>query len=99
LAAPFEKTRWAPDLAALQAAAPSHSGRPDWSALAVHVPEQLVDELAIVGTPDEARDKLAQRRVELEQRGIDEVVLQMAAFGGSDAELLGQIELLGAAVG
>lgn len=55
-------TPWKKDVARLRQAAPAHHGRPDWAALGELVPPDLAEELAVVGSPDEAAEKLASRR-------------------------------------
>ncbi|WP_432825916.1 LLM class flavin-dependent oxidoreductase [Dactylosporangium sp. CA-092794] len=90
-------TRWEADVTKLQEAAPAHNERPDWNALGELVPEALAHELAVIGTPEEAAQKLAARARELQRRGIDEMVLQPAAMGGSDADVLATIEATAAA--
>lgn len=85
-------TRWEADVRKLQEAAPAHHGRPDWNALGELVPESLAHELAVIGAPDEAAQKLAARAGELSRRGIGELALQPAAMGGSDADVRATIE-------
>ncbi|URN01020.1 LLM class flavin-dependent oxidoreductase [Actinomadura madurae] len=90
-------TPWEKDVARLRQAAPAHHGRPDWAALGELVPPDLAEELAVVGSPDEAAEKLASRREGLGRRGIDELVLQPAVMGGTDERLLEAIEATAAA--
>lgn len=47
-----------------------------WGELATHVPESLVDEIALVGTPARIREHAARLETELEGAGFDELVFQ-----------------------
>ena len=53
----------------------------DWDAVAGAVPEEMVDSLAIAGTPAEARAQLQAAEARLAAGGADELVLQLVGFG------------------
>lgn len=89
----FADTPWA-DVPGIVAARFRETG-PDWPALAPYVPEAMVGEMCIAGTPGQA----AERALEFEQRlaagGVGEMVLQVAA---TDADEFATVRAVAAAV-
>ncbi|MEU5095379.1 LLM class flavin-dependent oxidoreductase [Streptomyces sp. NPDC020996] len=75
------------------AAAAGH--RPDWSDISGLVPDDLLDELALSGSPDEVRDQLTAMESRLAGRGITEIALQVPGMGESPAELDDQLGGIG----
>jgi alkanesulfonate monooxygenase SsuD/methylene tetrahydromethanopterin reductase-like flavin-dependent oxidoreductase (luciferase family) len=54
-----------------------------WASLGALVSDEMLDELAIAGTPAEAQRQAAAYEAELARRGVDELVLQPASLVGS----------------
>jgi alkanesulfonate monooxygenase SsuD/methylene tetrahydromethanopterin reductase-like flavin-dependent oxidoreductase (luciferase family) len=54
---------------------------PQWDILAAHVPEEMVTEYCLAGTPDAVRVQARQMEARLGARGTGEMVLQAAAVG------------------
>lgn len=90
-------TAWEPYPGDLQAAVRASPGRTDWDAVGQLLPDDLVDALAVVGRPDEVRDKLADLQAALVARGMDELALQVPSMAGSDRQLLTEIGDIAAA--
>jgi alkanesulfonate monooxygenase SsuD/methylene tetrahydromethanopterin reductase-like flavin-dependent oxidoreductase (luciferase family) len=88
-------SEWESSLADVQSAGATG----DWQAAGELIPPALVDELAVVGTPDEAPDRLKSLRDRLARRGIDELALQVAALGGPNEQILDDIRLIVDAAG
>ena len=70
-----EGTEFEPATAALREEFVATAGA-DWSALARHVPDELLDQLSITGTPADVRAGVTHMRDRLGPLGIDELVLQ-----------------------
>jgi alkanesulfonate monooxygenase SsuD/methylene tetrahydromethanopterin reductase-like flavin-dependent oxidoreductase (luciferase family) len=51
---------------------------PRWESLAVHVPDAMVDDYCIAGTPSEARGRARVIEERLARTGVEELVLQVA---------------------
>ena len=91
-------TPWEHCTTELQEAVGSGHGRTDWQAIGKVLPEDLIDNLAVVGSPDEVRDKLTTLQAGLADRGVTELALQIPAMGGTDEQLLSEIQSLAEAV-
>jgi alkanesulfonate monooxygenase SsuD/methylene tetrahydromethanopterin reductase-like flavin-dependent oxidoreductase (luciferase family) len=59
-----------------------------WAELGHAVPDSLVDELALVGTPDSVRLKAAWLEAELDSLGVDELVFQTVGAGLREDEVV-----------
>lgn len=69
------------------------SGRTaSWQELARLIPEAVVDELTIAGTPEIAREKAADLERELEVEGVTELVFQTAGADVTEEELISSCE-------
>lgn len=82
----LEGTPWEPVAAAVRQRFATME-KPDWAALGELVPDELIDEIAIAGTPAGAVAAAARMESELDSRGIDELVLQTSGAGASTSEL------------
>jgi alkanesulfonate monooxygenase SsuD/methylene tetrahydromethanopterin reductase-like flavin-dependent oxidoreductase (luciferase family) len=70
-----------------------------WSELANLVPDQLVDELALVGTPSAVRERLETLETELEGMGITELVFQTVGADLTEGEIVTNCELIASELG
>lgn len=86
----FAGSPWSADVAAIQ----GEAMRLDWAHAGRLIPDDLLDALAVTGTADEVAGRLADLKKDLSARGVDELALQVAAMGGSDAEMLAEISVL-----
>lgn len=59
---------------------------PRWDVIAQDVPDAMLDEYAIAGTPGAARERLAELEASLAASGVDELVLQVATTGLDPAD-------------
>ena len=76
------------------------SGRnPDWAGLAALVPDSAVEELAIWGDADRARELAARRESELAPLGITELAFQPASAAAGPEGARGECERIAAALG
>jgi alkanesulfonate monooxygenase SsuD/methylene tetrahydromethanopterin reductase-like flavin-dependent oxidoreductase (luciferase family) len=69
------------EAAAAEIATRFRSGTARWSELADLVPDEMVGDLALAGTPDDVRAQIVVVEAELANRGIDELVLQTVGKG------------------
>jgi alkanesulfonate monooxygenase SsuD/methylene tetrahydromethanopterin reductase-like flavin-dependent oxidoreductase (luciferase family) len=83
---------WEDAAAAVRAAFAASGRRATWRDLARHVPDEAVDELAIWGTPAEARAKAAALEAELAPLGVGELVLQPCGAEADAAALVAECE-------
>lgn len=81
-----EGTRW--ESVAGQIRQRFRQAGPDWSSLAELVPDEMVVDFALAGTPDEVSADLVDLQTELGERGCDEVVFQTVGVGISDEETI-----------
>ena len=58
----------------------------DWASVAREIPDRLVDELTVTGTPEQVRAQLAAVEERLASAGIDEVVYQLVGTDLSESE-------------
>jgi alkanesulfonate monooxygenase SsuD/methylene tetrahydromethanopterin reductase-like flavin-dependent oxidoreductase (luciferase family) len=72
---------WAAAVPAIQAAFRDGQPSPDWDDLARLVPEEMVDELTVSGTPEGVRERLPRLEAELAEHGAEEVVFQTIGVG------------------
>ncbi|HYC81313.1 MAG TPA: LLM class flavin-dependent oxidoreductase, partial [Solirubrobacterales bacterium] len=70
-----------------------------WSELSSLIPDAVVDELTIAGTPAVAREKAAALEAELRELGVTELVFQTAGADVSSAELISNCEQIAGALG
>ncbi|GAB2915102.1 hypothetical protein GCM10027075_13430 [Streptomyces heilongjiangensis] len=87
--------RWESAGERIRAAAAAAGPRPDWSDISGLVPDGLLDELALSGSPDEVRDQLTAMHSRLADRGITEIALQVPGMAASPAELDDQLGGIG----
>lgn len=78
-------TSWAGAAAALLEQA-RLEGTGDLDGLAAHVPDEMVDDLTISGTPDTVRRRMAVMESEMAGRGVEEIVFQQASRGAGRDE-------------
>ncbi len=69
-------TPWETPVAALRERFAAERADPDWEALGALVPDELLDQVALTGTPDEVVVALRRKQDLLSACGIDEIVLQ-----------------------
>jgi alkanesulfonate monooxygenase SsuD/methylene tetrahydromethanopterin reductase-like flavin-dependent oxidoreductase (luciferase family) len=70
-----------------------------WGELSGLIPDAVVDELTIAGTPEVARRKAAALEAELRESGITELVFQTAGADVSSAELISNCEQIADVLG
>lgn len=76
-----EGASWESAAAAIRERFAENKTTPDWGELAGLVPLEMIDDLAICGTPDDVGDSLKRFENRLGQIGIDELVLQAVSKG------------------
>ncbi len=69
-------TRWEAPIAALREQFAAERARPDWERLSALVPDELVDQIAVTGRPEDVVTALRRKRDLLSECGVDEIVLQ-----------------------
>ena len=72
----------------------AQSPTPDWDALSRLVPDDLLDQVAVTGTPEQARESAARMRERLGAVGIDELVYQTVDAGSSVTDTVDGINLV-----
>jgi len=70
-----------------------------WSELSGLIPDAVVDELTIAGTPAVAREKAAAMEAELRAAGVTELVFQTAGADVTSAELISNCEQIADVLG
>jgi alkanesulfonate monooxygenase SsuD/methylene tetrahydromethanopterin reductase-like flavin-dependent oxidoreductase (luciferase family) len=83
----------------VRAAFAASERRAPWRDLARHVPDEAVDELAIWGTPEDARAKAAALEAELGPLGVDELVFQPPGAEADASGLVAECSKILAALG
>jgi alkanesulfonate monooxygenase SsuD/methylene tetrahydromethanopterin reductase-like flavin-dependent oxidoreductase (luciferase family) len=73
--------------------------RASWTELAPLVPDAVVDELCLAGTPDGVRARLPELEADLAARGIGELVLQTVGADGTEEEIVANCELIAEELG
>jgi len=71
-----EGTAWEEVPALVREAFEGSDRRPEWSRLGEIVPDALVDELTLTGTPESVRDRAAELSARLAAAGVTELVFQ-----------------------
>jgi len=54
----------------------------DWPALGALIPDGMIDEFCLAGTPEEVAERLIPLERELAERGVDELVLEPTSHSG-----------------
>lgn len=83
-----EGTPWDDVAAKVRTAFDASDRRATWASLAPLVPDALLDEIALTGTPEEVADQAEILERELGELGIDELVLQTVGAELDDAAVL-----------
>ncbi len=74
----FERTAWARHAARIRSTADLAAGVRPWLEIGrANVPDDMLDGIAIAGSPDEVAERLSAKSAELERRGVDEMTLQL----------------------
>jgi alkanesulfonate monooxygenase SsuD/methylene tetrahydromethanopterin reductase-like flavin-dependent oxidoreductase (luciferase family) len=94
-----EGTEWADVPRAVREAFDASDRKASWSELAQLVPEDLVDELALAGTPSEVRARLALLEPELVSLGVTELVFQTVGADLSEQEIVANCQLIASELG
>jgi alkanesulfonate monooxygenase SsuD/methylene tetrahydromethanopterin reductase-like flavin-dependent oxidoreductase (luciferase family) len=94
-----EGASWEGAAAEVRAAFAASGRRAAWRELARHVPDEAVDELAIWGTPEDARAKALALEEELAPLGVGELVFQPCGAEADAAALVSDCEAILAALG
>jgi alkanesulfonate monooxygenase SsuD/methylene tetrahydromethanopterin reductase-like flavin-dependent oxidoreductase (luciferase family) len=81
-----EASPWAEPVRRLQERFRAESGLPDWDALGRLLPDEMVDELAVAGTPTHVAARIASLEADLGRCGVREIVLQPAVLGLADRD-------------
>jgi alkanesulfonate monooxygenase SsuD/methylene tetrahydromethanopterin reductase-like flavin-dependent oxidoreductase (luciferase family) len=83
-----EGTPWEDAVARLRQAFTDADRAPEWGRYAELIPDELIDELTICGTPEGARAQLAALEAELRPLGVTEIVFQTVGANLTDAEVV-----------
>ena len=83
-----EGTPWAGAVARVQEAFNDAGRAPEWGRYAALIPDEIVDELTISGTPASAAAQLAGLEDELHELGVTEIVFQTVGADLTDAEVV-----------
>jgi alkanesulfonate monooxygenase SsuD/methylene tetrahydromethanopterin reductase-like flavin-dependent oxidoreductase (luciferase family) len=83
-----EGTPWAGAVARVREAFDGAGRAPEWGRYAALIPDEIVDELTISGTPAGAAARLAVLEGELHDLGVTEIVFQTVGAGLTDAEVV-----------
>ena len=67
---------------------------PDWERIGSVLPDDLIDEFALAGTPTSVRERLGKLETELAQSGITELVFQTVGAGLDDAQVIENCRLI-----
>ncbi|MBS1895030.1 MAG: LLM class flavin-dependent oxidoreductase [Actinobacteria bacterium] len=94
-----EGVPWEGAAAAVREAFAAFGRRASWSELARHVPDEAVEELAIFGTPADARAKAAALEGELSPLGVGELALQPCGAAVDGPAFVAECEKILAALG
>jgi alkanesulfonate monooxygenase SsuD/methylene tetrahydromethanopterin reductase-like flavin-dependent oxidoreductase (luciferase family) len=92
-------TDWEPVAAAVREAFDASGRKAAWSELSRLIPDAVVDELTISGTPAVAREKAAALEAELRPLGITELVFQTSGAEVSSAALITSCEQIAEVLG
>ncbi len=83
-----EGTAWESVPTAVRTAYDDSGRKAAWSELAELIPDSLVDEVALAGTPAQVRERAAQWESELGALGVTEMVFQTVGASVSDDEVV-----------
>lgn len=83
-----QDTEWASIPARVRDSMAAAGGRPDWDVLGRGIPDSLIDELVLVGRPDDVARRLAAVEDRLGRLGVSELVLQTVGAGLSEDEVV-----------
>jgi alkanesulfonate monooxygenase SsuD/methylene tetrahydromethanopterin reductase-like flavin-dependent oxidoreductase (luciferase family) len=83
-----EGTPWAGTVARLREAFNDAGRAPEWGRYATLIPDEIVNELTISGTPSSAAAQLAALEDELHDLGVTEIVFQTVGADLTDAEVV-----------
>jgi alkanesulfonate monooxygenase SsuD/methylene tetrahydromethanopterin reductase-like flavin-dependent oxidoreductase (luciferase family) len=89
-----EGTSWEEVPLAIRAAFDASDRKASWTELAELVPDELIDELGLVGTPAAVRERLEALEPELAGLGITELVFQTVGADLSEAEIVTNCQLI-----
>jgi alkanesulfonate monooxygenase SsuD/methylene tetrahydromethanopterin reductase-like flavin-dependent oxidoreductase (luciferase family) len=94
-----EGTPWEGAVARLRQAFTDADRAPAWGRYAELIPDELIDELTICGTPEGARAQLAALEDEMDPLGITEIVFQTVGADLTDDEVVGNCHQIVSALG
>lgn len=83
-----EGTNWQEAVRAIRETYKLGGAEAEWSRLAQHVTDEMVDDMTLAGTPEQVRTRLPAIEADLAQRGVDELVFQTVGKGLTPAEVL-----------
>jgi alkanesulfonate monooxygenase SsuD/methylene tetrahydromethanopterin reductase-like flavin-dependent oxidoreductase (luciferase family) len=89
-----EGTRWAGVPSLVREAFRASAGNPGWTTIGNLIPEDMVDEFALAGTPDSVRERIAPLERELADLGVSELVFQAVGSGISTDEAMENCNLI-----
>jgi alkanesulfonate monooxygenase SsuD/methylene tetrahydromethanopterin reductase-like flavin-dependent oxidoreductase (luciferase family) len=92
-------TSWEQVPAAVRDAFEESGRKAKWSELSSLIPDAVVDELTISGTPGAAREQAAALEAELAEHGVTELVFQVAGAEARTAELVSNCEQIADVLG
>lgn len=91
-AGPADETGWGDAAAAVRDAYRERGA--DWDSISGLIPDGMVEEFALAGTPDEVRRRWTQLEAEYEGRGIGEAVFQVVGAGTSREETVRDLDAI-----
>lgn len=89
-----EGTEWMHVPPIIREAHNASNGDPDWMAIGALIPEEMVDEFTLAGTPAAVRKRLAALERTLGAAGVEEVVFQTTGAGVSEDEVVQNCRLI-----
>jgi alkanesulfonate monooxygenase SsuD/methylene tetrahydromethanopterin reductase-like flavin-dependent oxidoreductase (luciferase family) len=92
-------TDWEPVADAIRDGFDASGRKAAWGELSGLIPDAVVDELTIAGTPEVARRKARALEAELREAGVTELVFQTAGADVSSAELISNCEQIADVLG
>jgi alkanesulfonate monooxygenase SsuD/methylene tetrahydromethanopterin reductase-like flavin-dependent oxidoreductase (luciferase family) len=92
-------TDWEPVADAVREGFDASGRKAAWGELSGLIPDAVVDELTIAGTPAVAREKAAALEAELRELGVTELVFQTAGADVSSSELISNCEQIADVLG
>jgi alkanesulfonate monooxygenase SsuD/methylene tetrahydromethanopterin reductase-like flavin-dependent oxidoreductase (luciferase family) len=79
---PLQESPWASVAVQVRDAFRAAVPNVDWRALGALIPEEMIDEMCLAGSPDEVSQRLIPLEHELAERGVDELVLEPTSHSG-----------------